>query len=125
MTEQTDIQVARVYDDAPDRKRARLLVDRVWPRGISKEELGHDDWIKTVAPSSNLRKWFDHDPNKWGEFRNRYLHELADNSEAVERCLSWCRAGPVTLLFSAKDRRHNQAIVLRDYLIERLKGSAP
>ena len=115
------IQVARVHDAPGKEKTARLLVDRIWPRGVSKEGLDHDDWIKDVAPSNTLRKWFDHDPQKWGEFRNRYMHELASNPDGVNRCLSWCRISPVTLLYSAKDREHNQAVVLRDYLRQRLK----
>lgn len=122
MAKQFDIDIARVHDEAFDPDRTRLLVDGIWPRGISKADLGHDYWIKDIAPTTELRKWFDHDPDKWGEFRNRYLHELADNTDAVERCLAWCRAGPVTLLFGAKDREHNQAVVLRDYLKQRLKG---
>lgn len=110
------VSVARVYDDVGETSGARILVDRVWPRGISKEDLKHDDWIREVAPSSELRKWFDHDAEKWPEFRRRYLSELNDNAEAVKRCLEWCRNGRVTLLFAARDREHNQAVVLRDHL---------
>lgn len=111
-----DITTARVYDEPTTEGRYRLLVDGVWPRGMKKSELGHDDWLKDLAPSTELRKWFGHDPNKWGEFRNRSLHELAMKPEAVEQCLAWCRKGPVTLLYAAKDREHNQAQVLQDYL---------
>lgn len=110
------VSVARVYDDLGEASGARILVDRVWPRGLSKEDLKHDDWIREVAPSSELRKWFDHDADKWPEFRRRYLSELEDNSDAVGRCLDWCRKGRVTLLFAARDREHNQAVVLRDHL---------
>lgn len=124
MARKPDIEIARVHDDALDTGRARLLVDGIWPRGVSKKELRHDDWIKDIAPSTELRKWFDHDPDKWGEFRNRYLHELAGNPEPVERCLDWCRKGPVTLLYAARDRDHNQAVVLKDYLAQRLKGAS-
>lgn len=123
MTASPDIRIARVYDDEKgDGSRARILVDRLWPRGVSKDALDHQDWIKEVAPSDDLRKWFGHDPDRWAEFRNRYMHELSGNDDAVERCLDWCRRGPVTLLYSAKDRDHNQALVLRDYLAQRLKG---
>lgn len=115
-----DIATARVYDEPSTEKRYRLLVDGVWPRGIAKADLGHDDWLKDLAPSTELRQWFGHDPEKWGEFRNRYLHELSETTGAVERCLDWCRKGPVTLLYAAKDREHNQAVVLRDYLQQRL-----
>lgn len=115
------ISLARVYDDdIPD--GARLLIDRVWPRGIAKSDLGHDDWIKDVAPSTQLRKWFGHDSDRWSAFRNQYMAELSDAKDAVDRCLHWCRKGPVVLLFAAKDRDHNQAVVLRDYLRLKLKG---
>lgn len=116
-----DIRIARVYD-APDAMAgARLLVDRVWPRGIAKADLRLDEWVRDIAPSTKLRKWFGHDPERWEAFRTRYRSELEDNVAAVDRCLKWCRKGPVTLLFAAKDREHNQAVVLRDYLAECLK----
>ena len=124
MSKQPDIDIARVHDKPSGQRRARHLVDGIWPRGISKEGLAHDDWIREVAPTSELRKWFGHDLEKWDTFRNRYLHELASNTQAVERCLDWCRTGPVTLLFAAKDREHNQAVILRDYLKQRLKGES-
>ncbi|HSH29270.1 MAG TPA: DUF488 domain-containing protein [Thiohalobacter sp.] len=115
------IHLARVYDKDAPKAGALLLVDRIWPRGIKKAELGLDAWVKDVAPSSELRKWFSHDPEKWPEFQRRYRAELDNSAEAVEECLAWCRKGPVTLLYGAKDREHNQAVVLRDYLLERLK----
>jgi uncharacterized protein YeaO (DUF488 family) len=118
------IGLARVYgsDAAPKaRAGARLLVDRVWPRGIRKDELKADDWIRDVAPSTTLRKWFGHDVARWPEFRDRYRAELRNNPEAVERCLAWCRKGPVTLLYGAKDEAHNQAVVLAEFLQERLQ----
>lgn len=124
MSHEHKIYLERIYDEPTAQKTARLLVDRVWPRGIAKAELAHDDWIKGVAPSAQLRKWFGHDPEKWGEFRNRYLHELANNEKAVARCLTWCRKGPVTLLYGTKDRDHNQAVVLKDYLSQRLKDGS-
>lgn len=114
------IHIARVYDDLSAIKGARLLVDRLWPRGIRKETLALDEWLKDVAPSSDLRKWFGHDPDKWPEFRKRYREELDANTDAVERCLEWCRKGSVTLLYGAKDEAHNQAVVLRAYLREQL-----
>lgn len=118
------IGLARVYDSpaAPKgRAGARLLVDRVWPRGIRKDDLKADDWIHDVAPSTVLRKWFDHDVARWPEFRDCYRAELRDNPEAVERCLAWCRKGPVTLLYGARDEAHNQAVVLAEFLEERLQ----
>lgn len=120
MTSAPDIDLARVHDDVGKTQGARLLVDRVWPRGVSKGDLDLDDWIKEVAPSADLRKWFGHDADKWEEFRRPYQVELDHNDEALERCLAWCRKGPVVLLFGAKGRDHNQAVVLREHLRERL-----
>lgn len=120
MTSAPDIDLARVHDDLGKTQGARLLVDRVWPRGVSKDALDLDDWIKKVAPSTDLRKWFGHDPDRWEEFQRRYRAELDNNEEAVERCLAWRRKGPVVLLFGAKDRDHNQTVVLREYLRDRL-----
>ncbi|MEI4232323.1 DUF488 domain-containing protein [Roseovarius sp. D22-M7] len=114
------IRVARVHDDLAEFPGARLLVDRIWPRGVRRDVLQPDDWIREVAPSTALRTWFGHDRDRWDAFRTRYLAELGDNPDSVERCLAWCRAGPVVLLFAAKDRDHNQAVVLRDHLRERL-----
>lgn len=110
------IRIARAYDDLGGIPGARLLVDHVWPRGVRKADLALDDWLRDVAPSAPLRKWFGHDPKKWDAFRSRYRAELKESNEAIERCLAWCRGGPVVLLFGAKDREHNQAVVLREYL---------
>jgi len=125
LTKAASIGIARVYDDTDRAAGARLLVDRVWPRGIRKQDLHLDAWIKEVAPSTGLRKWFGHDPEKWDEFRARYHAELDENLDAVARCLDWCRKGPTVLLYSAKDRDHNQAIVLRDYLRAALTQGMP
>lgn len=95
---------------------ARLLVDRLWPRGIAKTDLPIDAWLKDVTPSPTLRKWFGHDPAKWDSFSQRYLAELHNNPQAVEIALDWCRKGPVTLIYAAKDRLHTHALVLRAYL---------
>ena len=119
------IRLARAYDAAGEEGGARLLVDRVWPRGLSRAELRLDDWVREVAPSAGLRTWFGHDPVRWEEFRRRYRAELDGNPEAVERCLGWCRKGPVVLLFGARDRERNQAAVLREYLSERLRHGGP
>jgi uncharacterized protein YeaO (DUF488 family) len=113
------VRVARVYDPVGERDGARLLVDRVWPRGIAKADLDHDAWLPEVAPSPALRRWFGHEPARWAAFQERYQAELDANPAAVERCLEWCRKGPVTLLFAARDREHNQAVVLCRYLEER------
>ncbi|GGF75250.1 hypothetical protein GCM10011402_29940 [Paracoccus acridae] len=124
MTTDVDIRIARDYDKGGQDDGARILVDRLWPRGLSKKDLDLDDWIKDIAPSAELRKWFDHDPEKWVGFQNRYWAELADNPEAIEQLMTWCRKGRVTLLYGAKDREHNQAVVLRDYLAQQLSGGA-
>ncbi len=118
------IAIARVYDApaAGTDGRARLLVDRLWPRGLSKATLHLDDWIREVAPSNELRKWFGHDPVRWPEFRERYRAEL-DGNPGVARCLDWCRKGPVLLLYAAHDHEHNQAVVLAEYLAARLASA--
>jgi uncharacterized protein YeaO (DUF488 family) len=96
-------------------------VDRLWPRGISKRDLTLDSWHKDVAPSTELRKWFNHDPSKWDEFRNRYLAELDNNPKAWNYLVELARSGNVTLLYSAKDGEHNNAAALRDYLDSKIK----
>jgi uncharacterized protein YeaO (DUF488 family) len=116
------IGIGRVYDELPRSAEARLLVDRVWPRGVARQKLLLDEWIPEVAPSTTLRTWFGHDPSRWDEFQRRYRAELDRNPQAVARCMSWCEKGPVLLLYGAKDRDHNQAIVLRDYLYRRLEA---
>jgi uncharacterized protein YeaO (DUF488 family) len=114
--ESLQIRLRRAYD-APARSDGhRVLVDRVWPRGVSRDELRLDDWLKEVAPSTELRKWFNHDPAKWAAFKHRYFLELDEQSEAVERLLTKCREGTVTLVFGAKDPRYNNAVALKEYL---------
>ena len=110
------INVKRVYEpsDADDGKR--FLVDRVWPRGLKKEDLQLNDWLKDVAPSAELRRWFGHDPDKWPEFRRRYLEELRAHPEVVQPLLDAARQCPVSLLFAARDTEHNNAVVLKAYL---------
>lgn len=120
VSRQPHISIARAYDSLPSTADARLLIDRIWPRGVARSDLHLAAWIPQVAPSTKLRKWFGHDPAKWKEFQRRYRIELDSRPEAVDQCLEWCRKGSVLLLFGAKDREHNQAIVLRDYLSERL-----
>ena len=119
MTAAPVIGIARAYDDPGETQGARLLVDRVWPRGVSKDELHLDEWIRDVAPSTELRKWFGHDAERWDGFRTRYRAELDANADAVARCLEWMRRGRVVLVYGARDRDRNQAVVLRDYLLER------
>lgn len=110
------ITIKRVYEPAETSDGTRVLVDRVWPRGITKEKAALDLWLKEIAPSTPLRKWFGHDPARWEEFRKRYGRELDGNSEAVGQLRSLIASGPVTLLYSAHDPQHNQAVALSDYL---------
>ncbi len=117
------IHLARVYDHDAPVTGARLLIDRLWPRGISKEELALDDWLKSLAPSDELRHWFHANLDEWREFTSRYRTELDADTDGVARCLEWCRKGPVTLLYASREESHNNATVLRDYLIEKLKAS--
>ncbi len=110
-------QIKRIYDEKEASDGFRVLVDRLWPRGISKEKAAIDLWAKDIAPSSELRKWFNHDPEKWPEFRKRYQKELKDNSSAVDQFHAAIKGHKkITLLYGAKDTEHNQAIVLRDLL---------
>ncbi|MFG1701661.1 DUF488 domain-containing protein [Nonomuraea sp. M3C6] len=109
------IVIQRVYDHAPARG-AVFLVDRVWPRGVRKDDLRLDGWLPDVAPSKELRQWFGHRPERFAEFAERYRAELAEHPETVEPLLAAAEKGPVTLLYSAKDTEHNQAVVLRDHL---------
>ena len=107
-------KLKRVYDPPAEDDGKRILVDRLWPRGLTKEKARVDLWLKEIAPSTELRKWFGHDPNKWEEFRTRYHQELEANSDAVGRLKQELGAGPVTLVYGAKDEQHNDAVVLRD-----------
>lgn len=117
-----DIHLVRAYDARAGATTVgpRLLVDRLWPRGIAKSDLPIDAWLKEIAPSGSLRKWFAHDPAKWAEFSERYRAELATTPMIMEQTLDWCRKGPVTLLYGARDLHHNHALVLRDVLQEAL-----
>ena len=110
------LRLKRAYDDAASSDGRRILVDRLWPRGVSKEDAAIDDWPKEIAPSDELRKWFGHDPEKWGEFRKRYRKELKDHADELERIRDHAPHGTVTLVYAAKDEKHNQAVVLKDVL---------
>ncbi|WP_084965193.1 DUF488 domain-containing protein [Thermoactinospora rubra] len=111
------IYVQRVYDHHPARGAA-FLVDRMWPRGVAKQDLRCDGWLRDVAPSTELRRWFGHRPERFAEFARRYRAELDARPEAVRPLREAAARGPVTLLYSARDTEHNQAVVLRDYLLE-------
>jgi uncharacterized protein YeaO (DUF488 family) len=113
------IEIRRVYE-AEDAKGTVFLVDRLWPRGVRKSDLKLDGWPRDVAPSDDLRRWFGHRPERFAEFAERYRRELDEHPDAVRPLLEAARQGPVTLLYSARDPDHNQAVVLRDHLLEQL-----
>ncbi|WP_242219375.1 DUF488 domain-containing protein [Shinella zoogloeoides] len=112
------VRIKRVYDEPAADDGERILVDRLWPRGISKEKAAFDEWMKEVAPTSELRKWFDHRPERWDEFRQRYRAELQGNP-AVEALRAHVAAGRVTLLYGSRNREFNHAAVLADFLAEK------
>lgn len=111
------MQIKRVYDKPETEDGARILVDRLWPRGLTKEKACVDLWLKDIAPSTELRKWFDHDPGKWDEFRKRYFVELKNNPKQVALLDEQLKNGNVTLLYAAKDKEHNEAVAIRDFLV--------
>ncbi|GAB3550938.1 DUF488 domain-containing protein [Noviherbaspirillum agri] len=110
------IKVKRAYEAASEADGVRILVDRIWPRGISKDELRLDYWAKDVAPSNELRKWYGHEPQKWEEFRERYFAELRANSEGVRALIDRLGSGTATLLYGSKEHEINNAVALRDFL---------
>ncbi len=111
-----DLKIKRVYDPPAADDGQRILVDRIWPRGLRKEDAALTLWLKEIAPSTELRKWFAHDPARWAEFQSRYRAELDANAEPVERLRGLIKTGAATLLYSAHDTEHNQALVLADYM---------
>jgi uncharacterized protein YeaO (DUF488 family) len=114
------IRIRRVYDEPRRGEGRRVLVDGLWPRGIRKDELAHDEWLKEIAPSAALRRWYGHDVARWPEFRTRYRRELAARRDALAPLVDAARRGTVTLLFGARDAEHNNAVVLKEYLEEQL-----
>lgn len=108
------IRIKRVYDEPIHEDGKRILVDRLWPRGLTKQEAQVDLWLKDIAPSTELRKWFDHDPSKWAEFKKRYLSELKKNNRAVQTLKCELKKGRVTLVYGAKDKEHNDAVVIQE-----------
>ncbi len=119
------IQIKRVYEAESPADGARYLVERLWPRGMKKDALRMDGWLRDVAPSTALRQWFAHDPAKWEEFQRRYRRELGAHPEACAPLLDAARRGPLTLLYSAHDTEHNAAVVLKAYLDKRLAARLP
>lgn len=115
------IQLKRAYDPADKSDGTRYLVERLWPRGIKKEALRIDGWLKDVAPSTQLRKWFSHDPAKWPEFQRRYFAELDSHADAWKPILDAARRGRLTLIYSSHDTEHNNALALKEYLQRRAR----
>ena len=114
------IQLKRVYEKPDPHDGTRFLIERLWPRGIRKDELHAEAWLKEAGPSTELRKWFSHDPEKWTEFQRRYFAELNDRPEAWRPILEAAKNGTVTLLYSSHDVEHNNAVALKRYLEKKL-----
>lgn len=110
------IRIKRAYEEPAESDGTRILIDRLWPRGLSKEKARVDLWLKEIAPSIELRKWFAHDPRKWAEFKTRYLAELKRNGEQLSILQEHVEKGTVTLIYSARDEEHNDAVVLQQLL---------
>jgi uncharacterized protein YeaO (DUF488 family) len=111
-----NIRLKRAYEPAVKDDGTRLLVERLWPRGLTREKAAIDEWLKNIAPTPELRRWYGHDPGKWAIFRRRYLDELRGNSEEVQRLRARAKEGPVTFVYAARDEKRNSAVVLREYL---------
>ena len=111
-----NIRIKRAYQQPDDQDGTRILVDRLWPRGLKKDKAKIDLWLKDIAPSTELRKWFAHDPKKWATFQTRYLRELEKNTEQLSLLKNEADKGPITLVFGAKDEEHNEAILLQRLL---------
>jgi uncharacterized protein YeaO (DUF488 family) len=120
------VRLKRAYEEPEQSDGYRVLVDRLWPRGVRKEQLRLDEWARQIAPSPGLRKWFGHDPAKWQEFRERYREELSgpEQREILTALAARLRKGPVTLVYSARDEAHNDAVVLAE-LLEGMTGDGP
>ena len=110
------IDLKRIYDKYSNKDGARILVDRIWPRGIKKSEAKIDHWAKELAPSTELRKWFNHDPCKWDEFKAKYFTELGENIESVIKILKLSKNNKITFIYSAKNIKYNQAVALKEFV---------
>ena len=120
-----DIRVKRVYEAPAAEDGMRVLVDRLWPRGLAREKAGIDLWLKELAPSTELRKWFNHEPDKWETFKQRYQQELERQPAALAHAIAAMGSGPVTLLFAARETRFNDAVALREFILARnTRGNA-
>jgi uncharacterized protein YeaO (DUF488 family) len=121
---ETAIKVKRVYEPSSPQDGQRFLVDRLWPRGVKRDGLSLDDWLKDIAPSDTLRRWFAHDASRWDSFQRRYGAELDRRPDRWQLLLKMARRGTVTLLYSARDPNHNNAVALKSYLDTKLKKKA-
>jgi uncharacterized protein YeaO (DUF488 family) len=115
------IKIKRIYEMPTQDDGFRILVDRLWPRGLSKDKAKVDLWLKEIAPSNDLRKWYAHDPKKWFEFKQRYFKELDPKKELVDRILKKIKEGKVTLLFGAREEKFNNAVALKEYIETKIK----
>lgn len=122
MSIELDIKLKRAYEPNSSTDGKRILIDRLWPRGVTKEAAAIDAWYRDLAPSTELRQWFGHDVDRWNEFRRRYVAELNDHREQLDELRRLARKGRVTLIFGASDEKHNDAVVLKSVL---LRGSRP
>ncbi len=118
---QVDIRVKRVYDEYEVSDGCRVLVDRIWPRGMSKERIKADLWLKEIAPSHELRKWFNHEASRWEEFKRRYFAELDKKAELIHTLIEKGSNSTLTLLYSASSKEYNQAVALREYLLSKIE----
>jgi uncharacterized protein YeaO (DUF488 family) len=112
-----NVKLKRAYEPAAANDGMRILIDRLWPRGITKKRAAIDQWMKDISPSTELRKWFGHDPARWDEFRRRYAQELRKKSDLLDQLRSLAQRGPVTLVYSAHDEKHNDAVELRELIL--------
>jgi uncharacterized protein YeaO (DUF488 family) len=120
-----NIKLKRAYEKPAAEDGVRILIDRLWPRGVSKAAAAIDQWAKDIAPSTALRKWFGHDPVRWPEFRRRYTAELRAHADQLDALRVLAGTGPITLVYAAHDELHNDAVVLRDFLLKSAKTRAP
>jgi len=112
-----NVRLKRAYEQPGADDGTRILIDRLWPRGVKKADAAVDRWVKELAPSTELRKWFGHDPERWQEFRRRYVEEIREHREELQQLRDLARKGPITLVYSAHDQAHNDAVVLREILL--------
>ena len=114
-----NVKLKRAYEPPAADDGTRILIDRLWPRGVTKERAAIDQWMKDISPSTELRKWFGHDPARWDEFRRRYAKEVHQHAELLDQLRSLAREGPITLVYSAHDEKHNDAVELRELILRK------